>query len=469
LTLRVVGELQQLPYAFGRIVNELSSREREMTRGSGAIQRERQVLDEAQRTSHVGSWSWDTAIDEVTWSAEMYRIFGRDPERGPATSEEFLAYLHTDDRERVAEGYAQTFGGGPTFELDYRIVGETGATRTLHALGHLDGELAGCYVGTVQDVTELRQAEIDVRRERDYAAAITRSMRDGFLLTREGTILEVNEALCGITGFAREELLGAHVPYPFWAPEAAAEIQRQRELIREELGHEFETTYVRKDGTRFDAAITVVAARAGDGAFLGYVSTVRDISEQKRYEVELERLAAHDPLTGMANHRVLHEQLNTEVARANRHGHPLSFAVLDLDHFKRINDKHGHPAGDRVLCETARRLQTLARAGELLARVGGEEFAWILNAGGLDAFAAAERARSTISATPFPGVGTVTLSVGVCDLTDASDFSDASGSEDLYRRADQALYSAKRHGRNRTVRYSPETARELAMRRSERT
>jgi diguanylate cyclase (GGDEF)-like protein len=171
----------------------------------------------------------------------------------------------------------------------------------------------------------------------------------------------------------------------------------------------------------------------------------------------------------MANHRVLHEQLNTEVARANRHGHPLSLAVLDLDHFKRINDKHGHPAGDRVLCETARRLQTLARAGELLARVGGEEFAWILNAGGLDAFAAAERARSTISATPFPGVGTVTLSVGVCDLTDASDFSDASGSEDLYRRADQALYSAKRHGRNRTVRYSPETARELAMRRSERT
>jgi len=293
--------------------------------------------------------------------------------------------------------------------------------------------------------------ELAVRRERDYTAAITRSMREGFLVTKDGAILEVNQALCELTGFRREELLGVRVPYPFWAPEATEEIMRQRGLISSGNSHEFETTYVRKDGGRFDASIITVVARTRDGELLGYVTTIRDVSERNRHVAELERLATHDPLTGLANHRMFHEQLHAELARASRHGHPLSVAVLDLDRFKDVNDQHGHPVGDSVLREVAQRLQALAREGELLARVGGEEFAWILNAEGLDAFAAAERARLAISAIEFPNVGTVTMSAGVCDLVAAGE------GEQLYQRADQALYCAKWQGRNRSVRYSEET------------
>ena len=148
---------------------------------------------------------------------------------------------------------------------------------------------------------------------------------------------------------------------------------------------------------------------------------------------------------------MFHERLHAEVARASRHGQPLSVAILDLDHFKRINDQHGHLVGDSVLREMGQRLRDIKREDELVARVGGEEFAWILNAKGSEAFGAAERARQAIIATPFPQVGKVTMSVGVCDLTAAIDM------DELYERADQALYQAKRRGRNRTCQYNPRT------------
>lgn len=177
----------------------------------------------------------------------------------------------------------------------------------------------------MQDVTELRQVERQLRRERDYGAAITSSMHEGFILTRNSVILEVNHALCELTGFTREELIGRHDPYPFLAPESAEEISGQRALIGER-GHDFETTFMRKDQTRFDGSITAVAARTADGELLGYVSTVRDVSERKRHLAELERLATHDPLTGLANHRVFHERLYAEAARASRHRQPLGTA-----------------------------------------------------------------------------------------------------------------------------------------------
>jgi diguanylate cyclase (GGDEF)-like protein/PAS domain S-box-containing protein len=411
------------------------------------LERQRRALDEAQRIAHVGSWSWDSATDEATWTSEMYTIFDRDPARGPATSEELFAHIHPDDRERLAAAYATTFGGGPSFELEYRIVHDSGITRTLHGIGRRDPGRPGVYSGTVQDVTDLRRAERELRSERDYGAAITSSMHEGFMMTRDGAILEVNQALCDLTGLAREELVGARTPYPFWAPEVVEEISRERALIGEQ-GHEFETTFMRSDGTRFEVSITAVPARGVDGQLLGYVSTIRDISERKRHLAELERLATHDPLTGLANHRVFHERLRTEVSRARRGRQPLSVAILDLDHFKAINDQNGHLVGDSVLRELGGRLRDITRDGELVARVGGEEFAWILHVDGAEALAAADRVRHAIADAPFQQVGTLTISVGVCDLTVAGD------GDELYELADRALYTAKQQGRNQTRQYA---------------
>ena len=159
----------------------------------------------------------------------------------------------------------------------------------------------------------------------------------------------------------------------------------------------------------------------------------------------LARLAMSDPLTGLANHRTFHSALATEAERARRHGRRLALAVIDVDHFKAVNDLHGHMAGDRVLVEVATRLQGAARSGDILARVGGEEFAWIIpDADIAGAHAVAERARRAVGDAPMPGVGAVTVSIGVADLARGGNVID------LYRRADDALYQAKRAGRNRT-------------------
>ena len=304
-----------------------------------------------------------------------------------------------------------------------------------------------------QALAELHEAEQEAQRQRDYAQTIIGSTREGFVLTREGEILDVNSALCELTGFAHEDLVGATVPYPFWAPEAVDAINRHRIAVGRGSGaRELETTYLRSDGTRIDVSVTTVPTRFDSDGRVAYVSTIRDITAQRRHEAELQRLATHDPLTGLLNHRVFRERLPEEIARAMRDRRSLSIAILDLDHFKDVNDRYGHPVGDQVLIEAAGRLQALTRDGEHLARIGGEEFAWILpDASGEGAYAAAERARHAISAIPFPTVGTITLSAGVCELTELGD-------ADLYEHADQALYSAKQQGRNRTVRYTPQGA-----------
>jgi diguanylate cyclase (GGDEF)-like protein/PAS domain S-box-containing protein len=162
----------------------------------------------------------------------------------------------------------------------------------------------------------------------------------------------------------------------------------------------------------------------------------------------LVELAATDPLTGLANHRAFHERLRGEVQRAARHGRPLSLVMLDVDHFKRVNDTHGHGVGDEVLREIVRRLRAEAREGELIGRVGGEEFGWILPDTGIDGGReAAERARRAICESPFPTAGAITISAGVCDLTRAREV------EQLVLFADGALYWAKRQGRNTVCDY----------------
>ena len=156
-------------------------------------------------------------------------------------------------------------------------------------------------------------------------------------------------------------------------------------------------------------------------------------------------LATTDPLTGLANHRTFHDRLGVETSRSARTGAPLGLVLIDLDHFKRVNDTHGHQAGDDVLREVARRLRGRSRREDVVARVGGEELAWLLPGAGVDdAVEAAERLRADIRGEDFPGVGRVTASMGVAGHA-------GDGSAGLLRRADLALYRAKEGGRDACV------------------
>ena len=160
----------------------------------------------------------------------------------------------------------------------------------------------------------------------------------------------------------------------------------------------------------------------------------------------LVRQASTDPLTGLAHHGAFHEALADEARRAERYGHPLSLAVIDLDHFKAVNDAHGHSTGDNVLREVAGRLRIRARSIDVTGRLGGEEFAWLMPETDVaGAAAGAERLRAEIRRARIGPVERLTASFGVAELMAG----DEDGS-DLFRRADTALYRAKHNGRDRT-------------------
>lgn len=165
----------------------------------------------------------------------------------------------------------------------------------------------------------------------------------------------------------------------------------------------------------------------------------------------LRLLATHDELTGLLNRREFDRLLAQEVERARRFAQPLGLVMADLDHFKSVNDQWGHQAGDDVLREVAARLGASVRSVDWTARLGGEEFGFLLvQADGASACGAAERLREAVAGAPVVAQGrslAITISLGVAVLPDQG-----STGADLMAAADQALYAAKRAGRNRVIR-----------------
>jgi diguanylate cyclase (GGDEF)-like protein len=199
----------------------------------------------------------------------------------------------------------------------------------------------------------------------------------------------------------------------------------------------------------------ILEAELRDGDHIGVGDSILKFMEQgsveARYHEELYQLATSDPLTGLYNRRQFQELVEKEILRATRHLRTLTLALVDIDHFKPVNDRYGHPAGDGVIRGIAQLLRHNARADQLIARIGGEEFALVYAEQSLgEAVESAERIRRAIEASPFELGGepaTVTVSIGLAQWRRGM-----SSLSDLMRAADEQLYRAKQGGRNRVCR-----------------
>jgi len=223
-------------------------------------------------------------------------------------------------------------------------------------------------------------------------------------------------------------------------------VQRVKELYTS-LGEEERGVRINmKDGRVLERNSRGLHGPEGD--YWGRIWFYRDVTEQQRMTEELQRMSQTDPLTGVANRRALIQALEKEYSRVRRHGHHLSVLMLDLDHFKQINDRYGHATGDSVLREFVRIVLPEIRDSDFFARMGGEEFAILLSESSLgSARKLAERLCGAVAAHTFDspqGAFSVTVSIGVATIGDNDRSADH-----LLNRADLCLYAAKSEGRNR--------------------
>lgn len=427
------------------------------------------TLAETERLAALGSWSWDVRADLVTWSDELYRLFGLGPRAFEATFTGYLETVHPEDRDTVlGQVESMLHGRQEGCEFDYRTVWPDGQVRWIRARARAvpdqDGDV-GRLFGTAQDVTAAREAEHQTRKQRDelvVLAEVVQATDDSVIVASPDlTIQRWNKGAERIYGYTAEEAVGQPMSLIL-----SDEMRSRLPDIGAELsarGHvRVDSVEVRKDGTPVLTSVTISQIRSADGVVTALVGIGRDVTEQKQLEEreraqarQLVKLAFHDPLTGLANRALLHDRLGHALAR--RRPHRTDVLLLDLDDFKGVNDLSGHAAGDRLLVEVGRRLLTCVRAQDTVARLGGDEFAILLEDayGEADGRAVAERVQHALAVPISIGDRQVLprASIGIGSNDDGTQ-----DAEQLLLRADLAMYSAKSSGKGCVVTFSADMA-----------
>jgi len=296
-------------------------------------------------------------------------------------------------------------------------------------------------------IDERNREELELRK---LTRAVEASPSSVIITDTAGVIEYVNPRCAAVTGWGEGELIGQRTSI-FQSgqtpPETYHELWRTITAGGEWRG---ELLNRRKDGELYWESCRIAPIFDADGEIVYFVAVKEDMTERKRMEEELRRLATTDPLTGTANRRHFMDQAGHEIARSRRQGTPVTVAMFDIDHFKKVNDTYGHGVGDEALKAFAAALLECFREEDTVGRLGGEEFAVLmLNADLEHGALAAERLRRSVEAIAVPteqGVLRFTCSTGVAQLEPAREEIEA-----VLGRADEALYSAKSGGRNRVV------------------
>jgi diguanylate cyclase (GGDEF)-like protein/PAS domain S-box-containing protein len=378
----------------------------------------------------------------------------------------------TDPRTReFRDGYLDPLGiksmlDAPVF-LRGKMVGvvcheHTGRPRRWKLHEELLAASFADFVAVVLETAAWYEIEGALRVERDAletkVAERTRDLRDSeanlralvdfspvaMVLTRiaDSTILMANRRAAAIFEVALHEIQGRNAPQHWVNP---ADRQRYMDhVFRHGRIDDLEVELLTSSGRRFWASVSGQRLRfAGDDALL---AAIVDVTAQKLAREDLIAQATHDALTGVFNRRHVEDLLGKEVERAERHARPLAVAILDVDHFKRVNDTHGHQAGDEVLRAISERCRATLRANDVLGRYGGEEFVIVFPETKLEkAGAVAERLRAAVAGSR---ITIANVSLGVTVSIGLAAHAPGQRMDELLRRADAALYTAKQDGRN---------------------
>jgi len=292
----------------------------------------------------------------------------------------------------------------------------------------------------------LRRHELEKRAQ--MLQQIVENASDGIItIDPSGAILTANPAVESVLGFPPDDLVGQPLEKIFPGKSAAREIASMLAAGVSGTPWQGELAAVGKTGAQrqIHMSLSLLRDRLGKPSCL--IGILRDMTERRQLLDKLKRLSITDNLTGLFNHRFFHDRLEYEFMRAHRYGVPLGCIMIDVDHFKSVNDTYGHLVGDEVLRALGKLIIQATRSVDISARYGGEEFAVILPNTDLDG--AVKCARNVWKTVEQAEIETgkkklhITISVGVTALSP-----DINSEDELLRRADDALLAAKRRGRN---------------------
>jgi diguanylate cyclase (GGDEF)-like protein/PAS domain S-box-containing protein len=366
---------------------------------------------------------------------------------------------HPDDLDETLREMTRLLDGIiDSYRVDQRYVHKDGralwvSLTTSTVWDQVRGEK--CFIEQIQDVTEHKRSEAERRQTEQRYRRLVETSADGiFFVDLQGKIVMANRQAATLHGYAEaSELVGMdalHLVTAAYYEQAQLynDLVMQGGVLR---GVEYPAR--RKDGTAFSAEMSAARIVDEEDNPNGYMASVRDVTDRKKAQATLAHQARHDALTGLPNRTLLRDHLDEAMTLHSSHETPAALLFMDLNRFKEVNDTFGHHYGDALLEQLSRRLSYALRSDDTIARLGGDEFAALLPGAGVgQAVAVAQKLLSTVDA-PFVIEGQdfyVGISVGIALCPEHGQ--DATV---LMRRADIAMYAAKRTG-NGSVVYSPE-------------
>ncbi|HWH83684.1 MAG TPA: EAL domain-containing protein [Burkholderiaceae bacterium] len=411
------------------------------------------ALDAAQ----IGTGEWSPASGHLDLSKRWLALLGHPAQTPWRRIEAFWELLHTDDAAEVRQGFeAMLAGASAGARHEARMQCRDGSwkvfeLRALVAERDSHGTPRRVLI-TARDIDDLQAA----RDGQALARNVFQHLHEGLLITdAQYRVLEANPNFTAITGYTRDELLGRvpallHGEGPDGQP--APDLAAMRDGLARDGSWHGELRAHRRDGEPCVLELSASVVRSPAGEVRNHVVAIVDVTHTRHQLEQLQRQAHFDELTRLPNRVRLAQMLQTAMQTSRREGSLLTVCYLDLDHFKPVNDRFGHEAGDRLLVELAARmrrsLRSWAGGNDVVARIGGDEFVLLLKTATLDESRhAVERVLSQVCQPYALGVGAgpvmVTASIGATVFP-----LDGADAETLLRHADHAMYGAKQSGRN---------------------
>lgn len=388
--------------------------------------------------------------------------------------EDLLQTVHPDDRANLREKVAANLESGDTAEYDFRIIhGRTGQVRWIHSRTRLQRDDSGNIVRSIG-------AHLDITEGRDVERVL-RESEERFRLAAEAAGIGVwdydpatdtrkwSNRLLAILGLPGDTM-----------PTRQLAVERVHPQDRERFQKLLDATLIDTSSKKFEETIRILRADDSDERWVTIncwktrrtvtstdriILTLRDVSDQKSAEERIRWTASHDALTRLANRAQFHEKLDVATKEAERNGLSIGLLLLDLDHFKQINDTLGHDAGDELLKIFAGRLKSVVRPGDTVARLGGDEFAIILS-DVQEPHRLAELSASIQQRLREPFLHKGRILDCYASIGGAAFPKDGQSPEELMKNADMALYTAKNAGRCTSRIYEPRLRKEVELRSS---